>query len=80
MLSSGDEIELTIDKPAAGGRMLARHDGQVVFVLVNTDRTAAFFTRHPFVSVRPVEVEERYDGDFGHVVMLDPEGNEFCVA
>jgi 23S rRNA (uracil1939-C5)-methyltransferase len=32
MLSSGDEIELTIDKPAAGGRMLARHDGQVVFV------------------------------------------------
>jgi hypothetical protein len=24
--------------------------------------------------------EERYDGAFGHVVMLDPEGNEFCVA
>ncbi|WP_433295728.1 VOC family protein [Actinoplanes sp. CA-030573] len=24
--------------------------------------------------------EERYDGHFGHVVMLDPEGNEFCVA
>ena len=24
--------------------------------------------------------EERYDGEFGHVVMLDPEGNEFCVA
>ncbi|MFI5932310.1 VOC family protein [Actinoplanes sp. NPDC051494] len=24
--------------------------------------------------------EDRYDGDFGHVVMLDPEGNEFCVA
>ena len=32
MLASGDEIELTIEKPAAGGRMLARHGGQVVFV------------------------------------------------
>jgi 23S rRNA (uracil1939-C5)-methyltransferase len=32
MLSLGDLIELEIEKPAAGGRMLARHDGQVVFV------------------------------------------------
>ena len=24
--------------------------------------------------------EEHYDGMFGHVVMLDPEGNEFCVG
>ena len=24
--------------------------------------------------------EEHYDGELGHVVMLDPEGNEFCVA
>jgi hypothetical protein len=24
--------------------------------------------------------EEHYDGGLGHVVMLDPEGNEFCVA
>ena len=24
--------------------------------------------------------EEIYDGVLGHVVMLDPEGNEFCVA
>ena len=24
--------------------------------------------------------EERYEGVLGHVVMLDPEGNEFCVA
>jgi len=24
--------------------------------------------------------EESYDGTVGHVVMLDPEGNEFCVA
>ena len=24
--------------------------------------------------------EELYDGAFGHIVMLDPEGNEFCVA
>lgn len=24
--------------------------------------------------------EEHYEGALGHVVMLDPEGNEFCVA
>ena len=24
--------------------------------------------------------EELYDGELGHGVMLDPEGNEFCVA
>ena len=24
--------------------------------------------------------EETYGEDFGHIVMLDPEGNEFCVG
>jgi hypothetical protein len=24
--------------------------------------------------------EETYGDDFGHIVMLDPEGNEFCVG
>ncbi|MEV4139784.1 VOC family protein [Dactylosporangium sp. NPDC049742] len=24
--------------------------------------------------------EERYGDRLGHIVMLDPEGNEFCVA
>jgi tRNA/tmRNA/rRNA uracil-C5-methylase (TrmA/RlmC/RlmD family) len=32
MLRPGDAIELAVDKPAAGGHMLARHEGQVVFV------------------------------------------------
>jgi 23S rRNA (uracil1939-C5)-methyltransferase len=32
-LSTGQELELTIDKPAAGGRMIARHEGQIVLVL-----------------------------------------------
>ena len=33
------------------------------------------------VSAGATEVrEETYDGELGHVVMLDPEGNEFCVA
>jgi 23S rRNA (uracil1939-C5)-methyltransferase len=31
-MRAGDVIALTIDKPAAGGRMLARHQGQVVLV------------------------------------------------
>jgi 23S rRNA (uracil1939-C5)-methyltransferase len=32
-LASGQIIELQVEKPAAGGRMIARHDGQVVLVL-----------------------------------------------
>jgi 23S rRNA (uracil1939-C5)-methyltransferase len=32
MLSPGRMLTLTIEKPAAGGRMIARHDGQVVLV------------------------------------------------
>ena len=32
MSDSSDDIELIIEKPAAGGRMLARHHGKVVFV------------------------------------------------
>ena len=33
MLAPGDLIELDVEKPAAGGRMIARHEGQVVLVL-----------------------------------------------
>jgi 23S rRNA (uracil1939-C5)-methyltransferase len=32
MLTAGQDIELLVEKPAAGGRMIARHAGQVVFV------------------------------------------------
>ncbi|MFN7914708.1 MAG: TRAM domain-containing protein [Vicinamibacterales bacterium] len=32
MLTPGQTLPLTIEKPAAGGRMIARHDGQVVLV------------------------------------------------
>ncbi|MCA1563868.1 MAG: TRAM domain-containing protein [Acidobacteria bacterium] len=32
MLSADNQVPLTIEKPAAGGRMIARHDGQVVLV------------------------------------------------
>lgn len=32
-MRAGDHVDLTIEKPAAGGRMIARHDGQVVLVL-----------------------------------------------
>lgn len=32
MLHEGQQVELTIEKPAAGGRMIARHFGQVVLV------------------------------------------------
>jgi 23S rRNA (uracil1939-C5)-methyltransferase len=33
MLTPGQQVELAIEKPAAGGRMIARHEGQVIFVL-----------------------------------------------
>jgi 23S rRNA (uracil1939-C5)-methyltransferase len=33
MLSPAQEIELAVEKPASGGRMIARHEGQVVLVL-----------------------------------------------
>ena len=32
MLSRGQTIDLTVEKPAAGGRMIARSDGQVILV------------------------------------------------
>lgn len=31
-MQAGDIVTLAIEKPVAGGRMLARHDGQIVFV------------------------------------------------
>ncbi len=31
-MNRGDRIRLTIERPAAGGRMIARHDGAIVFV------------------------------------------------
>ena len=33
MLKPGDSVDLAIEKPAAGGAMIARADGQVVFVV-----------------------------------------------
>jgi tRNA/tmRNA/rRNA uracil-C5-methylase (TrmA/RlmC/RlmD family) len=32
MLTVGDRIELSIERPAAGGRMIARHEGRIVLV------------------------------------------------
>jgi tRNA/tmRNA/rRNA uracil-C5-methylase (TrmA/RlmC/RlmD family) len=33
MLAPGQQLDLVIEKPATGGRMIARHEGQVVLVL-----------------------------------------------
>src|SRR3954470_17263196 len=32
MISAGDTLSLLVEKPAAGGRMIARADGQIVLV------------------------------------------------
>jgi 23S rRNA (uracil1939-C5)-methyltransferase len=46
-LRSGQIVELTIDKPAAGGRMIARYDGQIVLVAgaIPGERVAARIER-----------------------------------
>src|SRR5215218_8957550 len=31
-MNRGQRLRLTVDRPAAGGRMIARHDGSIVFV------------------------------------------------
>ena len=47
MLQVGDDVELNIEKPAAGGRMLARHEGRVVLVhgAIPGERVRAHVTR-----------------------------------
>jgi 23S rRNA (uracil1939-C5)-methyltransferase len=47
MLSEGQQVELTIEKPASGGWMIARHLGQVVLVrgAIPGERVAAWIER-----------------------------------
>jgi 23S rRNA (uracil1939-C5)-methyltransferase len=47
MLTPNAVVELAVEKPAAGGRMLARHEGQVVFVsaAIPGERVRAFVER-----------------------------------
>jgi 23S rRNA (uracil1939-C5)-methyltransferase len=70
MLKPGQQVELTIEKPAAGGRMIARHEGQVVLVvgaipgervaarIERVERTLAFASA---VEVREPSVDRRED-------------------
>jgi len=46
-LAEGQQVELTIDKPATGGRMIARHHGQVVLVrgAIPGERVVAWIER-----------------------------------
>lgn len=69
-LSTHDVVELSIEKPAAGGRMIARHEGQVVLVsgaipgervtarIERADRSLAYATAidilEPHAARRPV--------------------------
>lgn len=43
----GQEVELLVEKPASGGRMIARHDGEVLLVAgaIPGERVAAIVTR-----------------------------------
>jgi 23S rRNA (uracil1939-C5)-methyltransferase len=65
MLHEGQQVELTIEKPAAGGRMIARHFGQVVLVrgaipgervrawIERADRSLAFAVTREVVEPSP---------------------------
>jgi len=48
-LFEGQQVELTIEKPASGGRMIARHLGQVVLVrgAIPGERVLAWIERGP---------------------------------
>jgi 23S rRNA (uracil1939-C5)-methyltransferase len=47
LLHEGQQVELTIEKPASGGRMIARHHGQVVLVrgAIPGERVAALIEK-----------------------------------
>jgi catechol 2,3-dioxygenase-like lactoylglutathione lyase family enzyme len=60
-----------------------------VDIRVAGDRPISQATREAWIRAKVTELvdagatavrEESYDGQLGHVVMHDPEGNEFCVA
>src|SRR5690349_20882429 len=44
---AGEELELAIEKPASGGRMIARHEGEIVLVqgAIPGERVVARITR-----------------------------------
>src|SRR5918993_5246798 len=46
-VTPGQEVEVRVDKPAAGGRMIARHDGEVLLVAgaIPGERVVAVVTR-----------------------------------
>ena len=46
-VTAGQEVEVLIEKPASGGRMIARHDGEVLLVAgaIPGERVAAIVTR-----------------------------------
>jgi len=68
MVSAGQQLELAIEKPAAGGRMIARHEGQVVLVagavpgervLARIDRAERRLAFASVVEVRDISPDRR---------------------
>src|SRR5256885_11175906 len=73
MLKAGDSLLLTIEKPAVGGRMIARHDGQVVLVAggipgervrARVERTAKSVAYAQTTAIEEASADRRtWDGD-----------------
>jgi 23S rRNA (uracil1939-C5)-methyltransferase len=80
-MNRGDRIRLTIERPAAGGRMIARHEGAIVFVagaipgeVVNADvekvqRGTGWAIAREIVERSPDRVDGAPDGACGGLVL-----------
>ena len=80
-MNRGDRIRLTIERPAAGGRMIARHEGAIVLVagaipgeVVNADiekvqRGTGWAIAREIVERSPDRVDGAPDGASGGVVL-----------
>jgi 23S rRNA (uracil1939-C5)-methyltransferase len=80
-MNRGDRVRLTIERPAAGGRMIARHEGAIVFVagaipgetvdaeIEKTQRGTAWAITRQVVDASPDRVEGAPDGACGGSVL-----------
>jgi 23S rRNA (uracil1939-C5)-methyltransferase len=80
-MNRGDRVRLTIERPAAGGRMIARHEGAIVFVagaipgetvdaeIEKVQRSTAWAITRQVVEASPDRVEGAPDGACGGSVL-----------
>ena len=80
-MNRGDRVRLTIERPAAGGRMIARHEGAIVFVagaipgetvdaeIEKVQRGTAWAITRQVLEASPDRIEGAVDGACGGAVL-----------